>query len=97
MSAFNVFIISGCKSITSSFPCCYELRFKHADPKNFTIQNSMGQLLVQALTELGKDGITPEIVHMLQAKLTEAQKKIILRESRYVPVWIYDLIQEIMK
>jgi len=75
----------------------YELCFKHASSKNFSIQDSMGKLVVLALAALGKDKITPEIIELLQNKLTEKEKRKIISESRYVTVWIHDFLKDILQ
>jgi len=71
-------------------------QFKHTDRKNELIGVSeTTALLIQALRALGRDNIDSQTVSYLSGKLSAAEKRQVLQESRYITAWIYEAIKEI--
>jgi gamma-glutamyltranspeptidase len=55
------------------------------------------RLLVQALRALGKEHITPEIIHTLSETMKNVSADKILQDTQQVSVWIYEVIEQILK
>ena len=53
----------------------------------------MTVLVIQALKTLGKENITQNLLHTLEAKLTESEKDALLVEAKESTDWIYRTIQ----
>ena len=56
----------------------------------------MTSLIIQALKTLGRANATPEIIGTLSDKLTEADKKAMLKEAAESTDWVYDIIRKIV-
>ena len=70
--------------------------FKKTTKKNMHSAGTREGLLIQALKNLGKDGID-QIVRMQSAKfLKDSNKNEIKKNTKFAPAWIRDLIFEIM-
>ena len=73
-----------------------EFRFKHTDRKNELIGLSEPTaLIIQALRALGKDNIDSQTITYLSGRLDAKEKQQILRESKYITAWIYEVIKTI--
>jgi len=69
-------------------------QFKHTDRKNEIIGLSEETaLIIQALRALGKDNIDRETIALLSARLSPEEKQTLLKESRYITAWIYEVIK----
>ncbi|MDT3359116.1 MAG: DUF6088 family protein [Spirochaetota bacterium] len=69
------------------------IQFKHRTNKEITGLSSMTVLVIQALKTLGKEYITQDLLHTLEAKLTESEKDALLVEAKESTDWIYRTIQ----
>ena len=58
------------------------IQFKHRTNKEITGLSSMTVLVIQALKTLGKEYITQDLLHTLEAKLTESEKDALLVEAK---------------
>jgi hypothetical protein len=65
--------------------------FKHAGPKAMTGLDGKFALAVQALRYLGKDGVGATEIQKLRAVLTEAERRKLLKETRFGVGWIYEV------
>lgn len=72
-----------------------KLEFKHRTNKEITGLSYMTSLVVQALKTLGKANVTPEIIHALSEKLTDEDKKAMLKEATESTGWVYSTIRKI--
>ena len=52
-------------------------------------------LVVQALRHLGKDGVGPREIETLRAGLTLAEKRKLVRDTRFGVDWIYEVAKKI--
>jgi hypothetical protein len=71
------------------------LKFKHTTNKNLDGLSPLSRLVVQALSTLGKDHITQDIVLFLTDRFTKEEKMNLLRETKRVTEWIRDIIVRI--
>jgi hypothetical protein len=71
------------------------LEFKHALLTESGLKYDRSELLVQAIRELGQENVTPEILNALRLKFNPSELERIIRDTRYVTGWIYELIKQI--
>ena len=69
--------------------------FKHARPKEIRTGGSISSTVVQALRYLGKDEAGPEIIRRLRDRLTPAERRRLLRDTRYSIDWIFAVARQI--
>jgi hypothetical protein len=69
--------------------------FKHAGPKAMTGLEGKFALVVQALRYLGKDGVGAPEIQKLRAALTPAERRKLLKETRFGVGWIYEVAKRI--
>jgi hypothetical protein len=71
------------------------IHFKHARPKVLPGLEGKFALVVQALRHLGNEGVGPREIATLQAELTPAEKRKLVRDTRYGVDWIYEVAKKI--
>jgi hypothetical protein len=69
--------------------------FKHARPKAMAGLEGKFALVVQALRHLGRDGIGSREIETLRAALTPAEKRRLVRDTRFGVDWIYAVANKI--
>jgi hypothetical protein len=71
------------------------ITFRQTTPKVMAVENDLVFLVIQALQELGKDGVTDKVV----THVTEVLKKVDIRQLRedakLAPVWIAKILYSI--
>jgi hypothetical protein len=72
-----------------------KLIFKHTTSKNLDGLSPLSRLVVQALSTLGKDRLTQDIVLFLTDRFTREEKMNLLIETKRVTEWIRDIIVKI--
>jgi hypothetical protein len=72
------------------------LTFKQVSPKRIADGDSVKGSVLQALDFLGKDGVTDAVVKRLRSKLSAADKKRLLKESRYAVGWVADAVKKVV-
>ena len=71
------------------------IHFKHARPKAMAGPEGKIALVVQALRHLGKDGVGPREIDMLRAGLSPAEKRRLVKDTRFGVDWIYEVASRI--
>jgi predicted transcriptional regulator of viral defense system len=71
------------------------IHFKHARPKAMAGPEGKIALVVQALRHLGKDGVGPREIDMLRAGLSPAEKRRLVKDTRFGVDWIYEVANRI--
>ncbi len=69
--------------------------FKHARPKETRTEDELSSLVIQALRYLGKDEVGLETVTHLRTRLSPAEKRRLLRDTRYSADWIFAVARQI--
>ncbi len=69
--------------------------FKHARPKALAGPEGKSALVVQALRHLGKENVGTREIATLRAELTPADKRKLLKETRFGVDWIYKVASQI--
>jgi Family of unknown function (DUF6088) len=71
------------------------IHFKHARPKAIAKLDGKFALVVQALRYLGKDGVGSNEIETLRTALSAAEKRRLVKDTRYGVDWIYDVAKRI--
>jgi hypothetical protein len=71
------------------------IQFKHARPKALAGLEGKFALVVQALRHLGKGGVGAREIEMLRAALSPAEKRKLVRDTRFGVDWIYEVAKRI--
>ncbi len=69
--------------------------FKHARPKALAGLEGKFALVVQALRHLGKEGVGPREIATLRAALAPAEKRKLVKDTRFGVDWIYEVAKRI--
>jgi len=73
------------------------IEFKHRTNKEITLLSPTTALVVQALKELGQEGVNEEIIAVVSKKMSAKEKEIALREAKIVTSWVYETIKSIFR
>jgi hypothetical protein len=71
------------------------IHFKHARPKAMAGLDGKFALVVQALRHLGKEGIGPREMEKLRTALSPAEKRRLVKDTRFGVDWIYEVAKRI--
>jgi hypothetical protein len=71
------------------------IHFKHARPKVMAGLEGKFALVVQALRHLGKEGIGPREIEKLRSALSPAEKRRLVKDTRFGVDWIYEVAKKI--
>jgi hypothetical protein len=71
------------------------IHMKHRANKETTGLSPRTALLVHALKALGEDHVDDSALETLRARLTPQERARALRESRYVTIWVYEIIRRL--
>jgi hypothetical protein len=74
-----------------------EIFFKHARPAKLTGSDEKFSLVVQALRHLGKEHVGPLEISKLRKVLSEAEKKKLLKDTRFGSDWIYSVARSLVE
>lgn len=69
--------------------------FKHARPKALAGIEGKIALVVQALRHLGKQNVGPRELETLRAAMTPAEKKKLMKDTRFGVDWIYEVAKRL--
>lgn len=69
--------------------------FKHARPKAMAGLEGKFALVVQALRHLGKESVGPREIATLRAALSPAEKRKLVKDTRFGVDWIYEVAKRI--
>ena len=71
------------------------IQFKHARPKVMAGLEGKFALVVQALRHLGRAGVGPREIETLRAALSPAEKRKLVKDTRFGVDWIYETAKRI--
>jgi hypothetical protein len=71
------------------------IQFKHARPKALAGLEGKFALVVQALRHIGKDGVGTREIETLRATLSPAEKRKLVKDTRFGVDWIYEVANRI--
>jgi len=71
------------------------VEFKRVGPKQLVPKKETGALVVQALCHLGRERVGDDVVRRLRTRLSESDRKALLKDTRYTTDWVYEVIKKI--
>ena len=74
----------------------YKVQLLNRGPKTTDVSGRTAPLVLQALRHIGRGGVRPEIVHRLQATLSQKDKAELKRNLHRTAAWMQPVITEIV-
>jgi len=74
-----------------------EIILKPTTPRNMATAGRVSGLVIQALRHIGQHHVDDSIVRDLQRRLSDDDRKTVLKDRQYAPRWIADLIEQIAR
>jgi Family of unknown function (DUF6088) len=71
------------------------IHFKHARPQALGHEQGMAALVIQALRYIGKEGMDDAFIQRLRSLLPEAEKRRLVRATRFGVDWIYETAKKV--
>ncbi|OGW95106.1 MAG: hypothetical protein A3K16_04455 [Omnitrophica bacterium RIFCSPLOWO2_01_FULL_45_24] len=72
-----------------------QLVLKRTTPKNMATAGRVSGLVIQALRYLGQDNVDDKIVGILKKKLSSNDKRQLINDLRFAPVWIGTIFRKL--
>ena len=73
------------------------IKFKIASPKLLSVKNDTNILIIQALRELKEENIDSTVLDKIKNILKKIDTKDIKHDMKLAPVWISEIIENIIK
>ena len=70
---------------------------RRTTPKNMATAGRISGLVIQALRYLGKDHVDNHIIEVLKKKLSEEDKHQLMKDLRFAPAWIRDILRQLQR
>jgi hypothetical protein len=74
-----------------------EIILKRTTPRNMATAGRISGLVIQALRHLGQRHIDQTVFHGLKSRLSDDDKKQLIKDLQYAPAWIADIMRNIAK
>jgi hypothetical protein len=72
-----------------------ELILKRTTPRNMATAGKASGLVIQALRDLGRRNVDDTVVRALKKKLSDDDKEQLIKDLRYAPAWIAEVMRRI--
>lgn len=72
-----------------------EIILKRTTPRNMATAGRTSGLIIQALRHLGQRHVDGEVLHALKSRLSDDDKKQLIKDLQYAPAWIADIMRNI--
>lgn len=72
----------------------YNIKFKHASPKNFALRGKISSQVIQALKVIGESALTPDIRDKITSLIMKENIEDINHDIAIAPAWIARLIKD---
>lgn len=72
-----------------------QLVLKRTTPKNMATAGRVSGLVIQALRYLGQDNVDDKIIEILKKRLSRDDKRQLINDLRYAPVWVGTIFREL--
>ncbi len=73
------------------------IRLKHTTPKNMATSARVSGLVIQALRHLGKDHVDDTVVGKLRRRLSDTDKKQLLKDIGFAPAWMGPIFRKVVE
>lgn len=74
-----------------------EIELRRTTPRKMAVSGKLSGLLINAFQNLGKHGIEPYRIERLRKKLPEKERKQLLKDLAFAPVWMHPLFKELAR
>lgn len=74
-----------------------QIVLKRTTPKNMATAGRVSGLVIQALRYLGQDHVDDEIIGMLKKRLSGNDKRQLINDIRYAPIWIGNIFRQLQE
>ncbi|MCK5581834.1 MAG: hypothetical protein KAJ18_11245 [Candidatus Omnitrophica bacterium] len=74
-----------------------QIILKRTTPKNMATAGRISGLIIQALRHLGQDNVDNNIFQMLKKKLSDMDKRQLMKDIRYAPAWIGNIFRQLQE
>lgn len=74
-----------------------EIRLKHTTPRNMATAGRVSGLVIQALRHLGARYVDDRTIAILRRKISERDKKQLLKDIAYAPAWVGAHLRQIAR
>jgi len=74
-----------------------QIVLKRTTPKNMATAGRVSGLVIQALRHLGQDHVDDNIIGMLKKRFSSDDKRQLMNDLRYAPVWIGNIFRQLQK
>ena len=74
-----------------------QIVLKRTTPKNMATAGRVSGLVIQALRHLGQDHVDDKIIGMLKKRLSRDDKRQLINDLRYAPVWIGIIFRQLQR
>jgi hypothetical protein len=71
------------------------ITLKRTTPKNMATAGKASGLVIQALRHLGQRHVDDNLIAQLRQRLSDADKKQLLKDLAYAPSWVADVMRQI--
>lgn len=71
----------------------YNIKFKHAAPKNFSLRGKISSQVIQALKAIGEKNLTSEILSKIESLIIQENLDDLSHDLTIAPAWISKLIK----
>lgn len=75
----------------------HTITFKQSTPKKVAARGKISSPLILALSALGKDGITEQVMEMAKALLSKENPTTLQKDLKSAPTWLADILLNIVK
>jgi hypothetical protein len=72
-----------------------EIILKHTTPRNMATAGRISGLVIQALRYIGQKNIDEIVIHTLNNRLSDDDKKQLIKDLQYAPDWIANIMRTI--
>jgi hypothetical protein len=72
-----------------------QIILKHTTTRQMATAGRTSGLVIQAFRWLGQDNVDDSVVRLLQKKLSDRDKKQLLKDLRYAPAWVADAMRKV--
>ena len=72
-----------------------QITLKRTTPRNMATAGKVSGLVIQALRHFGQEGVDKQIIAQLDRLLDDQVKSQLMKDIRYAPAWIADIIRDL--
>lgn len=71
------------------------IEFKHRNNGDISKMSTLTAMVIQAIKAIGKNNVNDEQIDYLKTKLSDKEKKELLKDGKTTSVWVYNVLRKI--